>query len=588
MEDLGHRISIADVQSGSLCSPFAGKTVTVTGVLTGFSRRGFFIQEPVAKQSNPENKFAEFIAGSSTGIFVYLPNKTFPIGKTLRITGRIEDFHKKFRASDKPTTQIRPTSIERLDENEINLETIEPITLTASLLKQAQHHFPELLNRLEGMLVKIESGASFIQPSNHFGDYVVLPKDTHIEDLYEDAIRAKHGGIIVPHDAQIWLPSFRIISKQNAPRLNVGASLESDVTGPLHFRSQSYQLQINHPIHIKNKKITPSQSTFSNDSNTIRVMTLNCFNLDPIIETASKVKNPSTDIDDDIGSGQFRRLAEAIVSNAKCPDIVALQEIQDNDGAEQSNEVAANLTYKLLIKAITFLGGDKYRWVDIPPENQQDGGQPGGNIRNGFLYKSDSIEIVKGSVKRLANNEPAYKDTRKPLQATFRKKELSGNNKNLELTVINVHLASKRHQQSLFSPDRPRFDPKEQTRIEQARFLQSATQALQKQNHAYYITGDFNDLEGSATLTALLNDANGKVTNTNLIQQLPKNERYDYNHRGKLHVLMHGIVSKELAESGRASYEILHGNELIGVTPGQEGGRGSDHAYVVAKFSTNP
>ena len=231
------------------------------------------------------------------------------------------------------------------------------------------------------------------------------------------------------------------------------------------------------------------------------------------------------------------------------------------------------------------LGGEKYKWVDIPPENGEDGGQPGGNIRNGFLYRTDSIEPTTGSVKRLAKNEPAYEDTRKPLQATFRKKKSHYNNKNSEITIINVHLASKRHQQSLFSPDRPGFDPKEETRIQQARFLQHATQALRDKNRPYYVTGDFNDLEGSPTLSALLNDDNGESTNTNLIHQLPQNERYDYNHRGRLHVLMHGIVSKELAASGLASYEILHGNELIGVTPGEEGGRGSDHAYVIAEFS---
>ena len=51
---------------------------------------------------------------------------------------------------------------------------------------------------------------------------------------------------------------------------------------------------------------------------------------------------------------------------------------------------------------------------------------------------------------------------------------------------------------------------------------------------------------------------------------LEPDQRYDYNHRGKLQVLMHGIVSQDQANSKRAEYQIIHGNELIGVTPGEE------------------
>jgi hypothetical protein len=67
--------------------------------------------------------------------------------------------------------------------------------------------------------------------------------------------------------------------------------------------------------------------------------------------------------------------------------------------------------------------------------------------------------------------------------------------------------------------------------------------------------------------------------------QLPEVERYDYNHRGKLQVLMHGIVSAALAKSGKAEYEIIHGNELLGITPGEQTDKPSDHAYVIAKIT---
>jgi hypothetical protein len=71
-----------------------------------------------------------------------------------------------------------------------------------------------------------------------------------------------------------------------------------------------------------------------------------------------------------------------------------------------------------------------------------------------------------------------------------------------------------------------------------------------------------------------------KDVSTNLVLNLPEDERFDYNHRGKLQVLMHGVVPNKIAN--RCDYEIIHGNELIGVQPGAVSSKASDHAYVIA------
>ena len=46
---------------------------------------------------------------------------------------------------------------------------------------------------------------------------------------------------------------------------------------------------------------------------------------------------------------------------------------------------------------------------------------------------------------------------------------------------------------------------------------------------------------------------------------------------------MHAITSKTLADRG-VEYEIIHGNELLGVQPGQAADKPSDHAYVIARL----
>lgn len=65
---------------------------------------------------------------------------------------------------------------------------------------------------------------------------------------------------------------------------------------------------------------------------------------------------------------------------------------------------------------------------------------------------------------------------------------------------------------------------------------------------------------------------------------MPRGERYDYNHRGKLQALMHGIVGKQHAARCKMEYEILHGNELIGAQPGRLGDKATDHAYAIARI----
>ena len=339
-------------------------------------------------------------------------------------------------------------------------------------------------------------------------------------------------------------------------------------------RVGSYQIAVSQDFEIEPSYIELTKSNLVPSDGSITIMTLNCFNLDGHIESESRVTNPRQDIDDDWGEGRFHTLAQAVVLQANLPDIVALQEIQDNDGAELSDVTDASETYELLIKTIEQLSGLKYNWVDVEPEVGADGGQPGGNIRNGYLYNADRVSLIKSSVRILGSGDACYEDSRKPLVCEF--EEVSSGKR---LSVINVHLASKRHQSSIFAAQNPGVDGKLDVRNEQAQVIQQEAQSLNGVGQEYYITGDFNDGENSLPMQTLM--ANESV---NLVFSLDEEQRYDYNHRGKLQVLMHGVIPKIMLEEGRAEYEIIHGNELIGVQPGQESDKPSDHAYVIAKL----
>ncbi len=551
-------IAIRDLQGEGLNSPFAGQLVTTTGVVTGVVRRGFFLQTP--------NK--PWDGKGSDAIFVYSREWNATKGAELVVTGECIDYLKHDTA--KPVTQLH---FESAKVKQTDAPGVDAIELTQALLPDNNAELAVLLNSLEAMLVAVNPGQTFVAPSNNYGDYV-LALDSPNRD--ETAPRTDNNGFIGDHRNDLrWLPGFRVTNYNHAPRLNVGAKLMSRIAGPLNYRVDSYQISVSEPFEIDQNYIELTKSSLMPGDGALTIMTLNCFNLDPNVESHVRVQNPRQDVDDDWGEGRFHTLAQAVVLQANLPDIVALQEIQDNDGAELSEEVDAAETYRLLILTIKQLSGVEYAWVDVNPELDADGGQPGGNIRNGFLYNPERVSVDPKSLRVIGKGNWAFDDSRKPLVCDFIE-NYSGE----RLTIINVHLASKRHQESIFAPTDAGVDGKLGVRIEQAHLIHREAQKVYRGGNQYYITGDFNDAEYSRTLEVLC--TGGAV---NLVMNLAEDQRYDYNHRGKLQVLMHGIVSADLVASDKAEYEIIHGNELIGVTPGEQTNKPSDHAYVIAKIT---
>src|SRR5439155_1366903 len=92
---------------------------------------------------------------------------------------------------------------------------------------------------------------------------------------------------------------------------------------------------------------------------------------------------------------KFDRLAGLIVNNLRAPDLIAVEEIQDNNGPTDDGTVDASATIGRLESAIQAAGGPAYTSREIDPVNDQDGGEPGGNIRQIFLFRTDrGLEFV--------------------------------------------------------------------------------------------------------------------------------------------------------------------------------------------------
>lgn len=79
-------------------------------------------------------------------------------------------------------------------------------------------------------------------------------------------------------------------------------------------------------------------------------------------------------------------VAQQIAQKLGSPDFLFLQEIQDNSGPTDDGTVIANVTMQTIADSVVSFGGAEYSFIEIAPVNDQDGGEPGGNIRQVILY----------------------------------------------------------------------------------------------------------------------------------------------------------------------------------------------------------
>ncbi|HEY5878639.1 MAG TPA: hypothetical protein VIU11_07005, partial [Nakamurella sp.] len=287
---------------------------------------------------------------------------------------------------------------------------------------------------------------------------------------------------------------------------------------------------------------------------------------------------------------KFDELAGIIVTNLRSPGIIVAEEIQDNDGPANTAVVAADQTFARLTEAISAAGGPTYDWRAIDPVDDADGGQPGGNIRVGFLFRTDlpdlqfvdrpgggpttAVGVVKvGSHVRLTSSpgriepaNPAFTSSRKPLAAEFKFR-------GKPVFVVANHWNSKGGDSPLFGRFQPPVAVTETQRVGQATavagFVEDIFDIQPSAN--VVIAGDLNDFDYSEAVGILT--ATGMV---DLPSTLLDGERYTYVFEGNSQVLDHILISPAIAARGFA-YDVVHVNSEFA-------DQASDHEPQVARI----
>ncbi len=543
---LAKTISIGTIQGSDHQSPYVGKTVTAEGVVTRVYNHGFII-ESKSPDSSPE---------TSEAIYIYQKETEVSVGNELQVTGKVEEYIPGGEDSyNLSLTQIRADKLRRL---KAQATLPKPVVLNYLLaafpesIKKPGSMFDTSLNAmdlwesLEHMRVVVMD-ASVIGPRTKYGEITVRVPQSKLEPS------TPRGGVKLTgynvNAARIPL----ILTQENSHDYNTGDLIPETIQGNVTYSYGNYKVGVSKVLPAPKSAdwpLTAKPQTLSEDA----------FHF-----ASFNVENLYLDLPD----AKFERLADIIVESLHSPEILGLQEIHDNSGPENDGTVDASEVLQKLIAFIEQAGGPTYQFLHISPENNADGGWPGANIRNAYLYKEtvtlgNSYYLQDSAFDK--NEDAGFTGTRKPLIAftTFEDEKF---------IFINCHLKSKGGDTSSYGSLRPAIRFTEPQRMVQSRVIRNHVDQLQKKHPEANIVvlGDMNDYEFSPTVQILTE----KEGLTNLIDHIPLEQRYTYIFQGYSQVLDHILVSPSLAP--RVGVQVVHVNSDL-----SENLRSSDHDPVLA------
>jgi predicted extracellular nuclease len=579
-------IRIQAIQGSGHRSPLVGQSVegvtgVVTAVLASGRAPGFWMQD-ADRDGNAATSDAIFVLTTDAPVDV-------AIGDSVVVSGEVAEFGFDGTLT---TTQIVKPSVYVVSRGNARPT---PVRIGATGRAIPSQHVEDdafatfdpsddaidFWESLEGMRVEIPdplvTGAT-----SSYGDMVVL------SDAGGDSqVLGARGGVVL-RDGDVNPERIFIEPRlvKNPPVANSGDWLAGAVTGVVDYNYGNFRVLNTEPLPLVVAESQPPEVTaLRGDATHLTVATYNVLNLSAASDAS-----------------RFEKLGKSIAINLGSPDVIGLEEMQDDSGPADDGVVSAGGTFGKLIDAIVAAGGPRYEFRQIDPRNNEDGGQPGGNIRVGVLFNAARVSLVDrnpggaadatsvegagGGVQltrtpgRIDPANPCFagggagllaEPTRKSLAA-----EMQFGGKKFFLLVN--HLKSKRGDDATFGAKQPPAYNTEEQRTCQAEIVGAFAKSIldRDPNAALVVLGDMNEHEFRRPMKRLA-EVSGM---TNLIERVPVNERYTFSFEGNLQILDHIFVSPSLVQDMTPEIDIVHVN-----VDRADVNAASDHDPVVARLN---
>lgn len=539
-------LKIGQIQGKSHVSPYINENVFVEDVVVTYvsGANNYYVQD-----INPDKD-----PMTSDGISVYHRDHGYTVGDKIKLRAKVTEYlgngYKDTKAlTDLTITQLVVATGEKVGTTELPI----PIELKDSTIPKDNIKTDSIDNydpnsnsldyweSVEGMLVSIKD-AKIVGPQI-YGNIYVLPSDT------SEQLNSLGGYNLKPNQN----PNvIGILTNDKKLIAKAGDSIPGSLAGPVTYAFSSYKIDASKTdIDIKQGQSEPEITDIKFEEDKVTIASYNVENF----TAAKSTSNAKVD-----------RIAKSIVNDLGQPDIITVLEMQDNDGKLDSGETSADLSAKRLIKNIVAKGGVEYKYVDIAPENNKDGGAPGSNIRVGFLYNPNRVTLNK--VEAIGKDLPIFQNTRKSLAGYF-------TFKGQDLLVVGNHLNSKRGDNPLFGKVQPVKFKSAIKRVELAKIVNSyiSDQMSANPNLNVVANGDMNDFEFTDTINTL----EGGIL-TDLVKSHDINDRYSYFYQGNSQTLDHMLISNNLLDNYK--FDMIHINSLYM----EQHGRASDHDPVMVQL----
>ncbi|MBL4838267.1 MAG: hypothetical protein JKY34_11900, partial [Kordiimonadaceae bacterium] len=539
-------------------SPLVDEIVITTGIVTAVDDNGFFLQDATGDGNTD----------TSDGIFVFTNSTpTVVIGDEAEVVGTVQEFG---FSGGLTVTQIDAASVViNSSGNSVPdaviigaggvlppseaiftpaagstsaIDLANAVDAAADTFDPAQDGI-DFYESLEGMLVTVQDAIS-VSPASRFNEiYVVADQGAGSTGFNERGGISVSEGDLNPEKIQIQINSD--IGPDIDTSTIATGDVIGDVTGVVHYSFGNYEVLARDIAQPVAGGLQAEITDLVGGENQLTVASFNVLNLDPS------------------DTVQIAALAVQIVTNLKNPDIIGLQEVQDNNGSG-SGIVASDETLQALVDAIVLAGGPSYSFAVVDPvgENTQ-GGQPNGNIRVAFLYNDERVDLVEGSVQALDEatliaagvvESDGFNGSRIPLEAQF---VFNGET----VTIINNHFSSKSGSASLFGNNQPAEEGGAGSRESQATALNEYVDSLlaTDSDANIVVVGDFNDFDFSTPLDIIEGGSGSDQILFNQIENIAISEdRYTFNFQGNSQAIDQFLVTGNLASV--TEIDIVHVN----------------------------
>lgn len=350
-------VRIRDIQGSGHISPLAGTAVTnIPGIVTALRNNGFWIQDATPDADD----------NTSEGIFVFTSSASGrTVGESVLVSGTVQEF--RANVQNLSITQITGPMVNLVSSNNV---LPAPIVISSQVAAGGRriptnvisNDYPasgdvelstfdpaedglDFYETLEGMRVQINNPVTTSFRNGNGEVFVIADRGAGATGLNSRGTLTISGTNTIDINSAITNSDFNperiqiddvLYGTGNTPNMNVGTLLNT-IIGVVSYDFQNVEIlpSIAPTVSASNVPLTKETTNLLPTSNQLTIASFNVENLGGNEDQA-----------------KFDGLALGIKNNLGSPDILALEEIQDNNGATNDGVVDATTTLNRLIAAI--------------------------------------------------------------------------------------------------------------------------------------------------------------------------------------------------------------------------------------------